>query len=159
MEQKLKFAEIYRNCKQQFSESVKGIWCDEPHSESQENYVGDIKTTIDKLFAPEETEKTAMPVVQCMDPYESINPKETEEANKLVGGLWKRTDPPYRHQYDSWKTLKETIKVSGRDLVKSIVVTTGTGSGKTECFMLPLVANLKEKWGNNPTHGIKAIFL
>ena len=159
MEQKLKFAEIYRNCKQQFSESVKGIWCDEPHSESQENYVGDIKTTIDKLCAPEETEKTAMPVVQCMDPYESINPKETEEANKLVGGLWKRTDPPYRHQYDSWKTLKETIKVSGRDLVKSIVVTTGTGSGKTECFMLPLVANLKEKWGNNPTHGIKAIFL
>jgi len=159
MEQKLKFAEIYRNCKLQFGESVKGIWCEEPHSESQENYVGDIKIAIDKLFAPEETGKTAMPVVQCMDPYESINPKETEEANKLVGGLWQRTEPPYRHQYDSWKNLKETVIVDGKELVKSIVVTTGTGSGKTECFMFPLIANLKEKWANNPTHGIKAIFL
>ena len=159
MEQKLKFAEIYRNCKTQFSESVKGIWCDEPHSESQENYIEGIKTTIDKLFAPEEADKTAMPVVQCMEPYESINPNDTNEANKLVGGLWKRSYPPYKHQYDSWRTLKDTIRVNGQDLVKSIVVTTGTGSGKTECFMLPLVANLKEKWNINPTHGIKAIFL
>ena len=40
----------------------------------------------------------------------------------------------YQHQYDSFKDVM-------RD-GKNLVVTTGTGSGKTECFMMPLVANL-----------------
>ena len=40
----------------------------------------------------------------------------------------------YRHQ---WESLDEVIN-KGRD----IVVTTGTGSGKTECFLLPLLAEI-----------------
>ncbi len=40
----------------------------------------------------------------------------------------------YRHQ---WQSLHEVV-VNHRD----IVVTTGTGSGKTECFLLPLLAQL-----------------
>jgi DEAD/DEAH box helicase domain-containing protein len=40
----------------------------------------------------------------------------------------------YRHQ---WESLREVL-VNHRDLV----VTTGTGSGKTECFLLPLFAQL-----------------
>ena len=52
-------------------------------------------------------------------------------ANELWGGqnvrLWK-------HQ---WESLK-TALTDGKDLV----VTTGTGSGKTECFLLPILAEL-----------------
>jgi DEAD/DEAH box helicase domain-containing protein len=40
----------------------------------------------------------------------------------------------YQHQ---WESLREVL-VNHRDLV----VTTGTGSGKTECFLLPLLAQL-----------------
>lgn len=40
----------------------------------------------------------------------------------------------YKHQYDS--LVDAYIKR------KNIVVTTGTGSGKTECFLLPLFADL-----------------
>lgn len=43
-------------------------------------------------------------------------------------------DPPYEHQA---KALEEVL-VNGN----SIVVTTGTGSGKTECFLLPLLGKL-----------------
>jgi DEAD/DEAH box helicase domain-containing protein len=40
----------------------------------------------------------------------------------------------YNHQ---WQSLKEVL-INQKDLV----VTTGTGSGKTECFLLPLLAHL-----------------
>lgn len=46
-------------------------------------------------------------------------------------------DPPYAHQCDA---LESTL-VRGR----SIVVTTGTGSGKTECFLLPALGRLAEE--------------
>ena len=43
-------------------------------------------------------------------------------------------DPPYQHQADSTKLSL----VDGR----SLVVMTGTGSGKTECFLLPILGKL-----------------
>src|SRR5262249_2442593 len=51
----------------------------------------------------------------------------------------------YRHQIDS---LERAIR--GED----IVVTTGTGSGKTECFLLPLLADLardSRDWPADPS--------
>jgi Lhr-like helicase len=49
----------------------------------------------------------------------------------------------YEHQ---WRSLEEVIQ-NGRD----IVVTTGTGSGKTECFLLPVLAELaKDSVGWQP---------
>ena len=51
----------------------------------------------------------------------------------------------YQHQ---WESLHEVL-VNQRD----IVVTTGTGSGKTECFLLPLLAQLAKessKWAVRP---------
>jgi len=57
--------------------------------------------------------------------------------------------PPYLHQLKSWESL-----VNER---KSIAVTTGTGSGKTECFMLPVLSDLFDNCRNE--EGIRAIFL
>lgn len=54
---------------------------------------------------------------------------------------------PYKHQAQSWKALSEN---------KSIVVTSGTGSGKTECFMYPVLSDLYEQ---EKTNSIQAIFL
>lgn len=54
---------------------------------------------------------------------------------------------PFKHQAESWKALAEG---------KSIVVTSGTGSGKTECFMYPVISNLYEQ---GSTNAIEAIFL
>ncbi len=56
---------------------------------------------------------------------------------------------PYKHQVKSWNTLLNEKK--------SIAVTTGTGSGKTECFMLPVLHDLYENCKNQ--EGVNAIFL
>ena len=56
---------------------------------------------------------------------------------------------PYKHQLESWKVLLNKKK--------SIAVTTGTGSGKTECFKMPVLQDIHENCKNQ--QGINAIFL
>ena len=46
-------------------------------------------------------------------------------------------DPPYTHQATA---LEATIRDG-----KSLVVTTGTGSGKTESFLLPILGKLGDR--------------
>lgn len=55
----------------------------------------------------------------------------------LASGLLPRTATLYRHQ---WRSLQAVIQEK-----KDLVVTTGTGSGKTECFLLPILASLAKE--------------
>lgn len=60
----------------------------------------------------------------------------------------------YKHQKDAIK-----YALSER---KHIVATTGTGSGKTECFLLPTIADLvveSKKWDNNRTRAVRILIL
>lgn len=61
---------------------------------------------------------------------------------------------PFRHQYTAWKTLIDEPK-------KSLVVTSGTGSGKTECFMVPILNDLikEHETDLNPLVGVRALFI
>lgn len=60
---------------------------------------------------------------------------------------------PFRHQIEAWKTLK-----SGD--VKSLVVTSGTGSGKTECFLVPILDQLvREAEQDSVLQGVRALFI
>ncbi|GMU52618.1 MAG: DEAD/DEAH box helicase [Candidatus Xenobia bacterium] len=52
-------------------------------------------------------------------------------------------DPPYGHQ----SSALESFLTHGKDLI----VATGTGSGKTECFLLPILARLAEEAVSRPT--------
>ncbi|MDR1847582.1 MAG: DEAD/DEAH box helicase [Bacteroidales bacterium] len=148
----MKFAELYQNNKRAVKDTLTAMWCSNPNTPTQRAYSEQIRRLIEtELFASE----NYVPLVQCMDRYESVKTVSREEAEKLVGGLWKKSIgekdyPPYEHQYQAWKALTNTGGAK-----KSMVVTTGTGSGKTECFMLPLVNNLLQ----NPQNGIGAIFL
>lgn len=73
---------------------------------------------------------------------EDIRKQKALEAGKVF-----KPFVPFKHQAESWKTLSEG---------KSIVVTSGTGSGKTECFMYPVLSDLCEQ---GKTNAIEAIFL
>ncbi len=61
---------------------------------------------------------------------------------------------PYTHQLEAWKTL------CGEDPA-SAVISSGTGSGKTECFMIPILHRLARqsaKQGGR-LEGVRALFL
>lgn len=61
---------------------------------------------------------------------------------------------PYAHQVRAWKALADNAK-------RSIIVTTGTASGKTECFLVPILADLAHELKNVATklEGVRALFL
>lgn len=61
---------------------------------------------------------------------------------------------PFTHQLKSWQMLLN-------DKPQSVVVTSGTGSGKTECFMVPVIEDLYReiKQTNEPLVGVRALFL
>ncbi len=61
---------------------------------------------------------------------------------------------PYAHQIEAWKILSDQEP-------KSLVVASGTGSGKTECFMVPILDSLvreREKQ-QGKLIGVRALFL
>lgn len=63
---------------------------------------------------------------------------------------------PYRHQLEAWRALIEA------EPKRSVLVSSGTGSGKTECFLIPilhdLAAELEQRQGV-PLTGVRALFL
>lgn len=68
-----------------------------------------------------------------------------------------RFDPsikPYTHQLTAWRTLLA-------DEPRSAVITTGTGSGKTECFMVPILQDLVREYRETgrALEGVRALFL
>ena len=104
----------------------------------------------------------AAPVFQNAFPWQP-SAKKFEETNSIfsdsfINALDKVKDPdyrfpkdrnPYKHQVESWDTLISQHR--------SIAVTTGTGSGKTECFMLPVLYDIYKNCKNST--GVNAIFL
>lgn len=148
--QHLSFSALYRNCKERAENTLATLWCGEAGNDSQKSYTKQIRALISRLFAPE----TAVPLVECLNRYKSVYSVPESEAVNIVDGLWDKSYPPYEHQYQCWRTVLNDRTDEGE--YKSFVVTTGTGSGKTECFMLPLVADLLK----HPSPGTtQAIFL
>ena len=60
---------------------------------------------------------------------------------------------PYEHQVQSWRLLAQ-------EPAQSVLVTSGTGSGKTECFLVPILDQLaRECADRGRLHGVRALFL
>ena len=88
------------------------------------------------------------------DLAESLLTPELVNAMHQAGDYaFKRRMFPYRHQMRSWEVL------SGDD-PQSLVVTSGTGSGKTECFMVPILDHLaRQQREHGRLVGVRALFL
>lgn len=63
--------------------------------------------------------------------------RDSDKSHRL---LW---DPPYTHQAEA---LEQAVGQG-----KSLAITTGTGSGKTESFLMPMLAGLAQEAAANPT--------
>lgn len=147
----MNFNKFYSHTEQRIIDTVLSLWA--TGDAEMQNYLRAIlnKETI-----------LANPVFQNIFPWEPHEKSFKELAGLFHPELINRLDTidnieyrfpaerkPYLHQVRSWKaTLNKG---------KSILVTTGTGSGKTECFMLPV---LQDIFTSSPhTTGVNAIFL
>lgn len=90
------------------------------------------------------------PYMQLRLPFEKL---EKEEADRLKELLYVRPNfNPYKHQFNSFERLSNR---NGHEPAP-VILTTGTGSGKTESFLYPL---LDYCYQHRHSPGIKAIIL
>jgi ATP-dependent helicase YprA (DUF1998 family) len=112
----------------------------------------------------------AEPVMESAHPYIPADvtlsqvPPEVLDRRfiDIVSGLPETDDyrfpavrKPFRHQYAAWQALSDHQKP------QSVLVTSGTGSGKTECFLFPVLSELTRQAANvsHSLEGIQAIML
>ena len=84
--------------------------------------------------------ETSFSEIKGLDP--SVLEIFAELSNESTGDIL-INDPPYHHQAEA---VKECLVEE-----KNLVVMTGTGSGKTECFLLPILGKLATEAKNSPT--------
>ena len=147
----MNFSEFYKNANRTLVDAITGMWATDVDSKSQ----------LEVLF--QEEKLVSDPVFQSMFPWEPSD--KTFENNGVldtdfVSALdsiqnedyrFPKERSPYKHQVESWKSLLNDNK--------SIVVTSGTGSGKTECFMLPVLNDINLVKKDDNSNAVRAIFL
>ncbi|HVM00505.1 MAG TPA: DEAD/DEAH box helicase [Egibacteraceae bacterium] len=102
------------------------------------------------------------PLIEPVPAYRSSNQSFGQAAQALLGTSWQQAEiteaadfvsqglfPPNLTLYQHQRDVFEQVVVNGMDTV----VTTGTGSGKTECFLLPVVANIVRESAAWPAPG------
>ena len=142
--QELKFLNLYRDTKDKLKAALleqwqpKGAKFDSKYQDQLERIIDN--TISDKIL------------VENMSPWEGAEPiyKGGKDYTKIINSSLLKF-LPYKHQVECWDTL-----LGENTTYKSMVVTTGTGSGKTESFMVPLITDLSKR---SDTEGLKAIFL
>lgn len=85
---------------------------------------------------------------------ELLSPSLLNTLEKAPAYQFPKTAHPYVHQLHAWRTLLD-------EKPRSAVITTGTGSGKTECFMVPILEDLirEHEQKKEALVGIRALFL
>ena len=86
------------------------------------------------------------PYLQARTPYQQVHDTWQSPLGWLPEGL-----TPYAHQASAFARLSSL----GRD-PEPVIITTGTGSGKTESFLLPILDHARRHLG---TPGVKALLL
>lgn len=61
------------------------------------------------------------------------------------------TRRPFSHQLAAWRAVLQERK--------SVLVSSGTGSGKTESFLFPILSELTRELGPRPSEGVRALFI
>lgn len=152
----MNYFSFYNKAKEQLIDSLASLWFKGQAREQE--YIKRVLTEDEPLFA-EPVFQSIFPWEESADSFEEhysklrlltssfVKALSSEEIDKDLRFPLDRH--PYKHQTESWR-----IMLSPQP--KTIVVTTGTGSGKTECFMIPVLQDLAK---TNEKNCVQAIFL
>lgn len=104
------------------------------------------------MFGWERDERTMQQLAGSL-----LHPRVVESMDSPPADLcdyrFPATTQPYIHQLQSWTELAKQPR-------RSLVVTSGTGSGKTECFLVPILDALaREVDAKGRATGVRALFL
>lgn len=152
----MNYSEFYISAKKMLVDSLVSLWF--RGNGKEQEYMRHILTEDEPLLSE--------PVFQSIFPWEESRETFEEHSSKLkilsssfVEALssedieedlrFPLDRHPYKHQTKSWEVM-----LSGNN--KTIVVTSGTGSGKTECFMIPVLQDIAMR---NEKDCVQAIFL
>lgn len=88
--------------------------------------------------------------IQTIEAITGAKEKTKEEQETAI-----TIHKPYKHQLESWELLNNSSTTN------SLVITSGTGSGKTECFMVPILDDLIRQYFQTKQrlNGVQALFL
>lgn len=89
-----------------------------------------------------------------LQPEGLLSPSLLDTLANAPAYRFPKTARPYVHQLHAWRTLLN-------EPPRSAVITTGTGSGKTECFMVPILEDLVREHEHSKAAlvGVRALFL
>ena len=146
----MKFLNIFKESEENVEKALLSLWTLGSHP---------MRSAVHKMFHNEPL--MAEPVFQSTYGWQTTDDDSwrgsflPQVIEKLEIGVH---HTPYAHQASCWKTLLDQNETN------SIVVTSGTGSGKTECFLYPVMNDVVNEYyrdienGNDP-NAVRAIFL
>lgn len=156
----MEYSKFYKDANRIMVNTLLSIWFKGKGKE--QNYLREILTKREPLMSE--------PIFQTVFPWEQSTESFSDHASKLkiLGEKFVKAISderltgeeqnfpaerrPYLHQTKSWDSMLNKHK--------TIVVTTGTGSGKTECFMIPVLQDLYRQRVKDPLDsGVQAIFI
>lgn len=148
----MNFTQLYTNCSEQIKETILRMW-----SEYALKMVEQYKDQLETMLKDNISNNIVVEDMSRWEPVENddwkdvVDPKLWRKIDKDGATIISNPHAPYKHQYECWKaSLKDG---------KSFVVTSGTGSGKTECFMVPILQDLAFVQDPNRDKGVEALFL
>lgn len=114
-----------------------------------------------ETFAADKAGLLGNPVFDALFPWQS-QPKPTQALTdllhpKTIEAISDDIPSPYLHQHQAWQKLS----THHNHTPNSLIITSGTGSGKTECFMVPILDDLICQYYQHkqPLVGVQALFL
>ena len=152
----MNFKKFYYKAQKSLVDNLVSLWM--PGQSEEQKYIRNLLTKEEPLLTE--------PIFQSIFPWEPSNKTFDEHAAELgildqdfVDAIssptvdreyvFPKDRHPYKHQTACWKGMLG----SGN---KTMVVTSGTGSGKTECFMIPVLQDIMRR---NEKDCVQAIFL
>lgn len=118
------------------------------HLAKELNYHGVHQKKMDSLIGS--------PVFDVLFPWQGQNKHPQELTYLLHPKVIQNIYKPYKHQLQAWELLQ-----ANHQEPQSLIITSGTGSGKTECFMIPIIDSLvkAQQKHQEPLEGVEALFL